>query len=64
MLSIWTGQWSVDIVDAEGTVLETLEFTIGETPEPEPEEEAPLEEPEAPAEPEEPEEPAEPEALE
>ncbi len=54
MLPIWTGQWTVDIVDAEGTVLKTVEFTIGEEPEPEPEpepeEEAPSEAPEAPEE--------------
>jgi hypothetical protein len=27
----WTGEWSVRIEDAEGRVLDTLRFTIGES---------------------------------
>lgn len=32
ILPSWTGQWRVEIIDAENNVLRTLSFTIGETP--------------------------------
>ena len=34
ILSIWTGSWRVDIVDADGNVMESVAFTIGEATEP------------------------------
>ncbi|MBI5117630.1 DUF2914 domain-containing protein [Candidatus Poribacteria bacterium] len=30
----WTGKWRVDIVDASGAVMKSLDFTIGEAAEP------------------------------
>jgi hypothetical protein len=40
ILSSWTGEWRVDIVAEDGTLLKSLNFTIGEAPEPEEEPEA------------------------
>jgi hypothetical protein len=34
ILPSWTGQWRVDIVDAQGNVLKSLDFTIGEKAQP------------------------------
>ncbi len=34
ILPAWTGQWRVDIVDPEGKVLKSLDFTIGEKAQP------------------------------
>lgn len=31
ILPSWTGDWEVEVQDADGNVLETLSFTIGET---------------------------------
>jgi hypothetical protein len=46
ILPDWVGPWRVDIVDADGQVLKSLSFTIGET---EPEVEESMMEPEKPA---------------
>jgi len=32
LLPGWAGSWRVDVLDAGGTVLKSLEFTLGETP--------------------------------
>jgi hypothetical protein len=35
ILSSWTGEWRVDIIDADDNVLKSLDFTIGEEMQPE-----------------------------
>lgn len=59
ILSDWTGEWRVDIVAGDGSLLKSLNFTIGEQPESEEEPEAQPEAEEA-----QPEEEAAPEAGE
>ena len=34
ILSSWTGPWRVDIVDTDGNVMKSLNFTVGEQAEP------------------------------
>ncbi len=52
ILPEWTGEWRVDIVAEDGTLLKSLNFTIGEQPKPAEEPEAEEAQPEEEAEPE------------